>query len=425
MEAIYNSVPTVTVRLDTRCLLKKTNNYPVRLELYYNYTKAKYTLPIKLTIDEWEKIHSSKLKNKALINEKKNLKFAIDKAETIIKELGNNFSFSDFELLYFETKAKKVRRSQDAYEGFKEKMDECEQQAKFGTAGIYRDAMIALKKYQNKLNYSQITIHFLNNFESYLINERNYSISTVALYMRCLRHIMKRAIKAKIITKNMLPFKKNGNDDEDKKYTIPASENHKRTLNETDLIKLLNYKPTWEGEAKAFALWCFCFFCNGMNPADAFKLKYEQLNGDFLEYVRQKTASTTKQKMTIHIYNSPMINAIVRQWGNKDRSPNNYVFDIFNHNQTPKEQFHARKLYIRVMNDRMQDIAKKLGIKTKVTTLVARHSWATTLMRNGYSTAFIQKGFGHTSITTTEFYLGDFTNEQKKEAALVLSNLIR
>ena len=120
-----------------------------------------------------------------------------------------------------------------------------------------------------------------------------------------------------------------------------------------------------------------------------------------------------------------MINAIVRQWGNKDRSPNNYVFDIFNHDQTPKEQFHARKLYIRVMNDRMQDIAKKLGIKTKVTTLVARHSWATTLMRNGYSTAFIQKGFGHTSITTTEFYLGDFTNEQKKDAALVLSNLIR
>lgn len=64
MEAIYNSVPTVTVRLDTRCLLKKTNNYPVRLELYYNYTKAKYTLPIKLTIDEWEKYIRASSKTK-------------------------------------------------------------------------------------------------------------------------------------------------------------------------------------------------------------------------------------------------------------------------------------------------------------------------------------------------------------------------
>lgn len=128
--------------------------------------------------------------------------------------------------------------------------------------------------------------------------------------------------------------------------------------------------------------------------------------------------------MTIHIYNSSAIQNIVDEWGNQDRRPNNYVFDIFNQNQTPREKFDARKRYIRVINDRMQDIAKKLEISARITTMVARHTWATTLMRRGLSTTFIQKGFGHTSITTTEKYLGDFTTDQKRDAAIILTNLI-
>lgn len=412
-------------RIDLRKLLRRTNNYAVRLYVYYGSCMyPPYLLPIKVTKDEWEIIRSNKrIKDDKLNTYRSTILNAEDKAHKIIKHLGGNFNFDVFDLLYTGTRTKNASNvSLNIYDGFQNKILECEQNEKFGTASIYNDARISLMKFRKELKYSQVTVKFLNEYETYMLRVLNYSITTVTIYMRCLRHIFKRAIKAKLISKDKLPFGKGGDDDDDK-YIIPSPENNKRPLDESDLKKVLTYEPTWDAEAKAFSLWCFCFFCNGMNPVDAFNLKYEQFTGDFLNYVRQKTASTTKRRMQIEIYNSPAIQTIVDRWGNSDKSPENYVFDIFNLSQTAEERYHARKLYIRVMNDRMQDIGKKLGISARITTMVARHSWATTLMRQGFSIAFIQKGFGHTSITTTENYLGDFTPDQKKDAGLVLHKL--
>lgn len=411
-------------RIDLRKILKRTNNYAVRLYVYYgNHLYPPYLLPVKVTKNEWEIIRSNKrIKDEKLNKYRSIILAAEEKARKIIVQLGGAFNFDNFDLLYSGTRTKNTSHlSLNVFDGFKTKISECEQNEKYGTASIYNDAMVCLRKFHEELRFPQVTTTFLRNFESYMLS-RGYSITTVALYMRCLRHIYKRAIKAKLIARDKLPFG-SGNTDETDKYKVPASKNHKRPLAEQDLVKLLKYEPTWDSEAKAFSLWCFCFFSNGMNPVDAFNLKYEQFTGDFLNYVRQKTVDTTKEKKEIEIYNSPAIQAIVDRWGNKDKTPGNYVFDIFNLNQTAKERYRARKLYIRVMNDRMQDIAKKLGITARITTMVARHSWATTLMRQGFSIAYIQKGFGHTSITTTENYLGDFTPDQKKEAGLLLHKL--
>ena len=41
----------------------------------------------------------------------------------------------------------------------------------------------------------------------------------------------------------------------------------------------------------------------------------------------------------------------------------------------------------------------------------------------GISTAYISKGFGHASFSTTEQYLGGFTQAQKKSVADLLTNL--
>ena len=420
-----NNTYTATsyVRMDLRYERQKDHTYPIILVVYHNYVKRKYKTSFRATKEEWElsqSLKKSKIPKIKLL--KSQLKEIENESDRIIETISDNFSFDKFEKLYLGDKAESVKNQQDVYNGFQNKIDESNDLGKFGTAGIYKDAMICLIKRHKILKYGDITYQFLKELEHFMLSHK-YSISTVALYMRCLRHIYKRAIRAKLILKKQFPFGKS--DDDEEKYIIPSPEDNKRALDEKDLIKILNYQPTWESEAKAFALWRFCFFCNGMNAVDAFNLKYEQFNNGFLDYVRQKTASTTKQRMTIHIYHSSAIQNIVDEWGNQDRRPDNYVFDIFNQKQTPKEQFDTRKRYIRVINDRMQDIAKKLGITAQITTMVARHTWATTLMRRGLSTTFIQKGFGHTSITTTEKYLGDFTTDQKKDAAIMLANLIK
>jgi site-specific recombinase xerD len=51
-----------------------------------------------------------------------------------------------------------------------------------------------------------------------------------------------------------------------------------------------------------------------------------------------------------------------------------------------------------------------------LTTYVARHSFATVLKRSGVNVAIISEALGHTSLSTTQFYLDSFDNEQIDDA---------
>lgn len=71
----------------------------------------------------------------------------------------------------------------------------------------------------------------------------------------------------------------------------------------------------------------------------------------------------------------------------------------------------------------MMKNSKILGIKNRITTFVARHTWATILMQNNISIAYISKGLGHTSLLTTEKYLADFDQDKKREVGALISGL--
>lgn len=73
----------------------------------------------------------------------------------------------------------------------------------------------------------------------------------------------------------------------------------------------------------------------------------------------------------------------------------------------------------------MVNIGKKLNLNIKLTTYVARHSWATLLMREGVPVSYISKGLGHSSLATTERYFGSFMQNQKIEAAELLLETLK
>ena len=108
---------------------------------------------------------------------------------------------------------------------------------------------------------------------------------------------------------------------------------------------------------------------------------------------------------------------IIDYWGNKDKSPENYIFPCMEHNVTPLRQVELCELFVQAINDWMAKIRKKLGIEKKVTTYVARHTFSTILKRSGVSTEFIQESLVHTSMKTTESYLDSFEKTIKKEYA--------
>ena len=68
------------------------------------------------------------------------------------------------------------------------------------------------------------------------------------------------------------------------------------------------------------------------------------------------------------------------------------------------------------MNRVLKQIGKELNLSVKLTTYVARHSFATVLKREGVSTSIICETLGHSSEKVTQIYLDSFENSQIDEA---------
>ena len=113
---------------------------------------------------------------------------------------------------------------------------------------------------------------------------------------------------------------------------------------------------------------------------------------------------------------------IIEKWGNKDKSPGNFIFPILEVGITPLRKYEVIHLFVRFINDWMKHILKNLGIDKKATTYVARHTFSTILKRSGASTEYIQEALGHSDVKTTESYLDSFGKEVKKEFALRLTS---
>ena len=150
----------------------------------------------------------------------------------------------------------------------------------------------------------------------------------------------------------------------------------------------------------------------------------KNIRDEFLYFTREKTKYTARTVVQIEIFLTPQAQAIIEKWkigGRKKRD--NYIFGVFDEFMSPSERMTVHKIAIKHINNTMKKIAEKLGIKNRITTFVARHTWATILMQNNISVAYISKGLGHTSLLTTEKYLADFDQDKKREVGALISGL--
>ena len=417
MEYISFKAPTVNFLYDTRRILKD-DTCPVKLVIYFDKQKKRYDTKISLTEEEWEKINAPKLRDISLKEKKAGLEVLKMKAMDMLKTLGEDFTFDAFEQLFFEKEIKRTAEKQNVYDIFEAYIEKLKKEKRIGTAGSYSDAMKSLRTFALKLTFREITVPFLEDYEQFML-DNGRSVTTIGIYLRSLRTIVNIARADKIMSDEKYPFGMKSH----KKYEIPRANNIKKALDETAITKIIHYEPLTDDEAKARDLWLFSFFCNGMNMADIFSLKYENIDGEFIHFHRKKTIRTRKIQEPIEIFVSKPVASIIERWGSEDRLKKNYIFGIFDEAMTAEEIHLKTHHTIRSINAYMKRIARRLGIETNITTYVARHSWATTLLRKGISTAYISKGFGHASFSTTEQYLGGFTQDQKKSVADLLTNL--
>jgi integrase/recombinase XerD len=429
---------------DTR-RIKNNGKYPLKLRLYYKDTVL-YPLIYELSKTEFEKLDAKRV-TEHLSEIRYNLKLITDKA----KEIANQITPFDFEKFYdrfvfknkFFVQRKKTEIKQPFVESSSDEIpDEWKKkfpllkekpagpsycstifydiiksllfQNRIGTARSYHTSYNSLKLFRGNMRISEMTAQYLKEYESWMINTKGNSKTTVGFNTRCFRAVFNEAIELKLIGRESYPFGK-------RRYKIPSGKNIKKALYNDSISKLYSTPAETNNQQRAKDFWFFSFYGNGMNVKDIIYLKYKNIKGEFLVFERAKTENTTQSEpVIISTFINDDMKRIMNKWGNEDKSPSNYIFPILISGITAIRQDELKRNFISFINNNMAKISEKAGIGKIVKTMEARHS-ASTIMKNaGVSPHYIKESLGHTSLKTTENYLAGFENDQRKEFAKVL-----
>jgi len=395
---------TTAIILDTR-RAKSDKKYPIKLRVIYNRMVKYYPTKYNLTEAEYSKIYDEKPTKK-----NKELRYDLFKLESRAKEIVNKLPIFTFK--GFENSLYKIRTDEgDLIEAYKVYADVLRLADRISTAISYECSINSLKAFKNPLRFEDINPDFLRDYEIWMLKKGN-SITSVGIYLRALRSIFNEAIADEKVSKEIYPFGK-------RKYQIPTGRNTKKALQLSDIRKIFDYKPLPDsGEEMARDYWLFSYLCNGINIKDIARLRYKNLEGNYLNFNRAKTERSTRSNpKPISIFLNAKAIEIIKHWGNKKQHPDTYIFPILKPGCTSEREMQLIQQLIKTVNKWISRISVNVGIEKHVTTYTARHSFSTVLKRSGASIEFISEALGHSNVRTTESYLDSFENDTKQKYA--------
>lgn len=402
---------TTSFELDRR-REKNDGTFPVKMLVIFNRKFKRYKTDFSLDPDSFEKVLAPKPRN-----EYKDIRIKLnvleEKALTIIKDM-SAFSFEAFDKKFLTKKAD----WNNVFTAFDEQVAQIKADGRVSTASTYSVARKSFRNFHGKdfLGFNDITVRFLEKYERWVIAEGN-SITTVGINMRCLRRIYNIAILNGDAKRDSYPFggKANGF------YQPPIHNNIKKALDLKDIKKIFEYTSDNDTELYYRDLWVFSYLCNGMNFNDILHLKYKNIDGDSMKFVRKKTLRSRKTS-EIQVYLVDKARAIIKKWGNKPRATDRFVFKGLSDDLSPEVKRALILQEIKQCNKYLNRIASSVGIDFNVTTYVARHSFATVLKDSNEPVALISEALGHSSMAVTENYLKSFQLEKRKKAAEKLTS---
>ena len=402
---------------------KKNGKYPIKIKVIFNRLICFYQTGIDLTEEEFKNYHN----RKDLKKQFDEIIYFLNKADKIVKDLGHNFSWKEFDTLYYNrkpiiTRINKQSQSINIITQLEDYAEKLFREGSIKTSKGYTTISNHLKDYLKKedgcLLFSDVTPEFLNALEKYFLGSKmQLSYSSIGVYMRNIRAIFNQAISKKIISAELYPFGKG-------KYVPPSSKKAKKALSIDDIEKIYNYKSDVPEVARAKDMWLFAYFANGLNVKDIAYLKYENIKDGILSFIRAKTEHSTKDDIqTIQVSVTEDIERIINKWGKKPANPKTFIFDMLHPEDLSDLQIYRDiNQAVKTINKYMKRIAEDLKLERVPTTNFARHSFSTILKRAGVPIEMISEQLGHTSIKTTQIYLGSFEMDQKREVAKYLTS---
>lgn len=228
-----------------------------------------------------------------------------------------------------------------------------------------------------KLQFPEITIKFLNEFEQFL-KDKKLSTNTRSIIFRNIRAVFNYAISEGVINYDCYPFRK---------FKIKNEKTRKRNLTIDQVRKLIALHPDTPEKTKMRDIFMLMMYLIGINTKDLLNVK-EIVDGR-IEYKRAKTGRLYSIKV------EPEAMAIIERYKGKDT-----LLDI---------------PYPTHFNNHFGKTLKKLGVDDKISSYYARHTWATFAAELEIPKETIAAALGHGGNSVTDIYI-DFNQSKVDEA---------
>ncbi|MDH6306325.1 integrase [Parabacteroides sp. PH5-13] len=269
------------------------------------------------------------------------------------------------------------------------------------TARAYQTVLARFIGFSKKpaMNFNAITPLLMKEFE-FQLTEEGLARNSISFYMRNLRAIYNKAAAEGIFqTHNIPPFRDvfTGN------AATPKRALSKKEMSLLDKVELKLRSSKNSGLPfhlqQALLMFLFSFHARGMSYVDMAFLKKEDLKNNVISYKRMKTGQRIELKV-----NQKLKDILATFRPLTEGSP--YLLPIITRkNVSPRLQYESG---LRRQNHKLGEISAFLGLKNKLTTHVARHSWASIAKGANLPLAVISEALGHTSEATTRIYLASF-----------------
>lgn len=267
-----------------------------------------------------------------------------------------------------------------------------------GNAIVYQTAVNRFLQFCNKPNitFSEIDYSLLQRFNHTLILQ-GLKQNSVSNYFRSLRAIYNKAIKEKLVERSLYPFYD---------IKIKTEKTAKRAIFKDDIVKLAGVisKENIQSE-RALNHFLLSFYLIGISFTDLAYLKHENIVDGRIVYRRRKTGKNYSVKLF------PQAKAILLEYA---RSESKYLLPILPED-TLENTLKAKRIimqWIKTTNKYLKRLSEQAEINGVVTTYVARHTFATTAKRLGYSNELIAEALGHEyGNKITNIYLDSFDKE--------------
>lgn len=397
---------------------KKSGKYPVKLRVYSTKTQQRKLLPTKFEMTESEFSQTwVNSKTPAKYRDNKLKLQAIENHANDIAESFHVFNLEEFEKKFYGTLKSKGQPDINYY--YNKLIEEYKKNNQDGTASSYECSLKSLMSFNKgkRLNFHTITPSWLKRYEHHMTVELGRSSTTVGVYLRTLRAIFNHALEDKTINKDIYPFGK-------RLYRIPHGKGVKNALTQNELIKLWNCNPKTKNQETAKDFWFFAYGCNGANLADIAMLKYRDLSGDKIKFVRRKSVRTVTETEPVVVFLNDLTKAILDKYKTKPEKPDNYIFPIIDPNADSGQNRINIQNFNRLISTNIKSLAKAADINPDISFNWSRHTFATMAIRKGASMEFVGAQMSHTNPKTTKRYFAGFEDEKKKELSSKLFGFI-